>query len=139
MAITTENTYLIHKGTGSTWTKLVDIKEFPDLGKAPNTVDITTLSDHMKTALNGLVDPGALEFTANYDKTDFATLKALEGKSEQYGIQFGKTGGDGVFTFTGQLAVWVKGGGVEAAVDMGISIAPSTEIVVDSTNKATIA
>ena len=139
MAITTEHTYLIYKSaSGSTWSKLVDIKEFPDLGGAPATVEITTLSDHMKKYLNGLADPGALEFNCNYDKADYTTLVGLEGETLDYGIQFGKSGDAGVFTFKGQLTVWVKGGGTEAAVDMGVSIAPSTEIKLDSTNKATI-
>lgn len=139
MAITTENTYLIHKND-STWEKLVDIKEFPDMGKAPSTVDTTTLSDHMKTYLNGLVDPGSLEFNANYDKEDYAKLKALEADDDhKYGIQFGKQGEDGVFTWTGDLSVWIKGGGVEAAVDMGIAIAPATEITEDDSAKVTIA
>lgn len=137
MAITTEDTYLIYKNT-STWEKLVDIKDFPDLGSAPSTVDVTTLSNHMKVYLNGLVDPGALEFTANYDKTDYEKLFALAGSEKEYGIQFGKTGTDGVFTFKGELSVWVKGGSVEAAVDMGISIASATEIKLDGTASVTI-
>lgn len=139
MAITTENTYLITKGEKDTaWKKLIDIKEFPDLGGAPNTVDITTLSDHMKTSLPGLIDPGNLEFTANYTLSDYTALSALVGKAQQFGIQFGKSGDDGVFTFTGMLSCWVKGGGTEAAVDLGISITPSTEIVKDTTAKVTI-
>ena len=139
MAITTENTYLIHKASGSTWEKLVDIKEFPDMGGAPATVEITTLSDRMKRYLNGLIDPGALEFNANYDKADYAKLLALESDDEHdYGIQFGKTGEDGVYTWKGDLSVWIKGGGTEAAVDMGISIAPSTEIEPNEDAKVTI-
>ena len=128
-ATITENTFLMH---GST--KLVDIKEFPDLGKAPDTIDVTTLSNHAKVYINDLQDPGALEFTANYDKDDFEACKALEGKSESYAVWFGVgEGGEpdghlGKFTFTGELSVWAKGAGVSAAREMGISIAPSTEI-----------
>ena len=141
MAISTENTYLIYKNTASSgtpaaWTKLCDIKEFPDLGSAPTAIDTTTLSNHMKTSVPGLVDPGNLEFNANYDETDFTKLKGIEGKTGyKFGIQFGKGGtGDknGVYIFDGVLACWIKGGGVEESVDMGISIAPSTEIVAGS-------
>lgn len=139
MAITTENTYLIHK-VSSGWEKLVDIKEFPDLGGAPSTIDITTLSDHMKTYKNGLVDPGNLEFNCNYDLDDYKKLVALEDDDEhEYGIQLGKNGENGVFAFKGDLSVRVKGGGVEASVDMGVSIAPCTEIELSETAKATIA
>lgn len=140
MAISSENTYLIYDGGGdaAAWSKLIDIKEFPDMGSAPSTIDTTTLSQHMKTSIPGLVDPGALEFSANYTKADYTAVKALEGAVHKFGIQFGKTGEDGVFTFEGKLSCWVKGAGVEEAVDMGISIAPSTEIELDATAKATI-
>lgn len=138
MARTTYQTYLMHSADGEAYTKLVDIKEFPDLGSVPPTVDITTLSDNQKMYLNDIKDPGSLEFNSNYDKTDYAKLKALEGKKgEKYAIWFGATtvsgeevpdGNDGKYEFEGELAVWIKGGSVSAAVDMGIAIAPSTEI-----------
>ena len=51
MAITSYKTFLMHSTDGTAYTKLVDIKEFPDLGKAPDTIDITTLSDSMKRYL----------------------------------------------------------------------------------------
>lgn len=131
MAISTENTYLIVKDgstTSATWKKLIDIKEFPDMGGAPSTIDTTTLSNHMKTNIPGLIDPGALEFTANYTKADLTALKAYEGKTCKYGLQFGKEGADGVQVFDGELSCWVKGGGVEDCVEIGISISVSTEI-----------
>lgn len=145
MAISTEYTYLIVKkaaesgGGGETWQKLVDIKEFPDLGGAPSTIDTTTLSNHMKTNIPGLIDPGALEFTANYDFEGYKELKKLEGKTCKYGVQFGKDGSDGVHVFEGILSCWPKGGGVEDCVEIGISISVSTEITVGGTSdKATI-
>lgn len=137
MAISTENTFLM-KGTGTssvTYSKLVDIKEFPDLGGAPGIIDTTTLTNHMKVGVADLIDPGELEFNCNYDPTDYATLVALKGKKEKFAVWFGinasgqPDGHNGKFEFEGELSVWVKGGGVSAAVDMGVSIAPSTDIV----------
>lgn len=128
MAITTENTYFIHSTDGKAYSKLIDIKEFPDLGSAPGTVDVTTLSDHMKKYLAGLVDTGQLEFKANYDKTDFTTVNALVGKTGYFGIQFGKSGEDGTFTFQGQPNVIVNGAGTESAVDMTVTVTVSSEI-----------
>lgn len=136
MARTSYKTFLMHK-VGDAYEKLIDIKEFPDLGKAPDTIDVTTLSDKQKMYLQDILDPGALEFNANYDPADFDKLKKLEGKEESYAIWFGGTetagvltpdGSAGKFEFDGELAVWAKGAGVSAAVDMGISIAVSTEI-----------
>lgn len=142
MAISTEHTYLIVKDTStssSTWKKLIDVKEVPDLGKAPSNIDTTTLSDSMKTGIPGLLDPGALEFTANYTKKDYDALKAYVGKICKYGVQFGKTGENGVQVFDGELSCWIKGGGVEDVLEIGISIVASTEITDGETNdKATI-
>lgn len=139
MAITTENTYLIYSASGSTYAKLVDIKEFPDLMTTPGTVEITTLSDHMKRYLAGLKDTGTLEFKANYDLADYKKLVALEGTEGKYGVQFGKEGEDGVFIFDGEMSVTVAGGGTEAAVDMGVNIIVSSEVELSDSVKVTIA
>ena len=139
MAISTENTYLIVKDGEEAWKKLIDVKEVPDLGKAPSNIDTTTLSNHMKTNIPGLIDPGALEFTANYTKADLTALKAYEGKTCKYGVQFGKTGENGVQVFDGELSRWIKGGGVEDVLEIGISITASTEITDGgTTDKVTI-
>lgn len=139
MARTTYQTYLMYKqdSTKDTYTKLCDIKEFPDLGGAPDTVDVTTLSDPQKMYLPDIIDTGTLEFNANYDAATYATLKALEGTKHSFAIWFGASasggtvtpdGNAGKFEWEGMLNVWVKGGGVSDAVDMGIAITPSTEI-----------
>lgn len=137
MAITTENTYFIHSTDGTAYTKLIDIKEFPDLGAVPGTVEITTLSDHMKRYLAGLIDTGQLEFKANYDNDDFAKIKKMEGQTSYFGIQFGKNGTDGAYVFQGQPNVIINGGGTEAAVDMTVTVTVSSEITT-STAVATI-
>lgn len=132
-------TYLMNAGaSGSTYTKLIDIKEFPDLGSAPPTLDTTTLSDAMHTYINDILDTGGgLEFNANYKLEDYQTLQAHVGKNEKYAIWFGATVTEGVatpsgefgkFEFEGELSVWKKGAGVGAVQEMGLSIAPSTEI-----------
>lgn len=131
-AISSYKTFLMH-GTQ----KLIDIKSFPDLGGDPNTIEVTTLSDSMQVFIEGLKSSDALSFTANYTPEDFATCQALEGKQEEYGVWFGGTGDDdtltptgdkGKFTFTGTLSVHVSGAGTGDAVEMSITITPSTEI-----------
>lgn len=136
MAISTYKVFLMKKDT-STYQKLVDIKEFPDLGGEPEMLETTTLSDNMQTYIAGIQSLDGLTFTANYDMTDFQKLKALEGKEEEYAVWFGGTGdagsvtpdgSNGKFSFKGQLSVFPVGGGVNEVVDMSISIAPSTPI-----------
>lgn len=138
MAISTYKVFLMKKASaGETYEKLVDIKEFPDLGGEPEMLETTTLSDNMQTYIAGIQSLDGLSFTANYDMTDFQKLKALEGKTDSYAVWFGGQESDGVvtpdgsngkFEFDGQLSVYPVGGGVNEVVDMNISIAPSTPI-----------
>ncbi len=131
MAISTFGITLM-KGTGTgtpiTYTKLIDIKDFPDLGGAPELLETTTLSDAMQTYINGIQSSDALEFTANYSKADYTTLVALKDTETPYAVYFGTDGTDGKFEFKGYLSVRVNGGGVNEVVGMTISIAPSTAI-----------
>ena len=127
MAISTYGIQLMHKSTSS-WAKLVDIKDFPDIGGAPELLETTTLSDGMQTYIEGIKSADALEFTANYTKTDYDKIVALEGKENNFAIYFGADGADGKWYFKGYASVRVNGGGVNEVVGMTISIAPSAEI-----------
>ena len=140
MAISTYKIFLMKKTSASnTYEKVIDIKDFPDLGGAPEMLETTTLSDKMQTYIPGIQSLDALKFTANYTKADFTTLKALEGKEESYAVWFGgtesggvltPTGSDGKFEFKGQLSAFPVGGGANEVVDMTVIIAPSTPITV---------
>lgn len=141
MAISTYKIFLMVKGSGDTYSKLIDIKDFPDLGGAPEMLETTTLSDNMQTYIPGIQSLDALEFNANYTKADFDTLKAMEGTEKDFAVWFGgtesggvltPTGSDGKFEFKGQLSVFPTGGGVNEVVGMTITIAPSTPITVAS-------
>ena len=137
MAISTYKIFLMKKGAADTWEKLIDIKDFPDLGGSPEMLETTTLSDKMQTYIPGIQSSEAMEFTANYTKADYETLKALEGQDTEYAVWFGATetgnvitptGTDGKFEFSGALSVFPVGGGVNEVVGMTITIAPSTPI-----------
>lgn len=136
MAISTYKIFLMMKKDTS-YEKLIDIKDFPDLGGAPEMLETTTLSDKMQTYIPGIQSLDALEFTANYTKEDFEKLAALEGIEHDFAVWFGgtetggvltPTGSDGKFEFKGQLSAYPVGGGVNEVVDMNITIAPSTPI-----------
>lgn len=143
MAISTYKTFLMHKTSGGeSWAKLVDIKEFPDLGGAPDMLETTTLTDSMQTFIAGIQSMDGLSFSTNYDMTMFETLKALEGKTEDYAVWFGGTesvggvtpdGSNGKFSFKGQLSVYPTGGGVNEVVGMSITIAPSSPVTFSKT------
>lgn len=139
MAISTYGVYLM-QGTNATppvYTKLVDIKGYPDLDGAPELLDTTTLSDAMRTYIFGIKDPaggGGLQFPANYDYQEYTTLKALEGTETNFAIYFGHDsngapdGHDGKWTFKGLLSVGVAAGNVNEVANMTITIAPTTEM-----------
>ncbi len=136
MAISTYKIFLMMKKDAS-YEKLIDIKDFPDLGGSPEMLETTTLSDKMQTYIPGIQSLDALEFTANYTKEDFTELKALEGVEHEFAVWFGgteeanvltPTGNDGKFQFKGQLSAFPVGGGVNEVVDMTVTIAPSTPI-----------
>ena len=140
MAISTYKIFLMKKDDSEeTWEKLIDIKDFPDLGGAPEMLETTTLSDPMQTYIPGIQSLDSLEFNANYTKENFTKLKALEGAEHDYAVWFGgteagsvltPTGDDGKFLFKGQLAVFPVGSGPNEVVGMTITIAPSTPITV---------
>ena len=137
MAISTYMVFLMKKGTNDTYEKLIDIKDFPDMGGQPEMLETTTLSDKMQTYTPGVQSLDALSFTANYTKEDFVKLNALENVEHDYAVWFGgtevggvvtPTGTDGKFNFKGKLSAYPTGGGVNEVVDLGITIAPSTPI-----------
>lgn len=140
MAISTYKVFLM-KGSGSgtvTYSKLVDIKDFPDLGGTPEKLDTTTLSDKMRTSINGVQELDSLTFTCNYDDDDYDAVAALDdGEEHDFAVWFGgtesggvvtPTGSEGKFTFKGVLTVYANGGGVNDVVNMTITIAATTVI-----------
>lgn len=142
MAISTYKIFLMQKKENA-WEKLIDIKEFPDLGGTPEMLETTTLTDRMQTYIPGIQSLDALEFTSNYTLDEYKKLKDLDGIENDYAVWFGgtesgdtvtPTGADGKFKFKGQLSVFPVGGGVNEVVDMTITIAPSTPITMDEDN-----
>ena len=127
------------KKDAETYGKLVDIKDFPDLGGSPEMLETTTLSDKMQTYIPGIQSLDALEFNANYTKEEFAKLKALEGQELDLAVWFGgneangtltPTGDDGKFNFKGYVSVFVVGGGTNEVIGMTVAVAPSTPITI---------
>ena len=108
-------------------TKLCDIKDFPDLGGAPEMLETTTLSDAAKTYIAGIQDQQALEFTANYDAIAYAAVNALT-TTTAFTLEFGTSGASGIFAFSGTASAYIVGAGVNEVVDMKIVIVPSTPI-----------
>ena len=139
MAINTYKQFLM-KGSGTTYTKLLDIKETPDIGSNREALETTTKSDRAQTFIPGIIQISAdgLVFVANYDKTDYTTITALKDTETQYAIWFGgteaangtvtPTGSEGKWEFKGYADAVVVGSGVNEVQNMNVVIIPSTPI-----------
>lgn len=139
-------TFLMYREAGSSasYTKLVDIKDYPDsLMGEREQLDRTDLSGDSYTYEPGIRNPGGgsgYEFTANYDYDTFKTLLAMENTEYDFALWFGgeensetkgvfdPTGEDGKFSFTGYLNVDIVGKGVNEVREMSITIMPSSTV-----------
>lgn len=136
MATSSYKTFLMYKKADA-YEKLVDIKDFPDLGGEPEMLETTTLSDSMQTFIEGVQSSDALEFNTNYDLETYKTISAMKGKETEFAVWFGgteaggvltPTGDEGKFNFKGYVSIRVVGTGVNEVREAAISIAPSTPI-----------
>lgn len=140
MAFNSFKSYLMKgSGTGTiTYSKLVDIKSFPDLGDTPEFIDATTLSDPQEWGVAGIVKSGnALEFTCNYDEEAYETINALSETDTPFAIWLGASqsagvytpdGSNGKFEFTGYAFAIKSGAGVNEVQEMKVSIIPSSPV-----------
>jgi len=127
MAISTQGVTLKWGATAANVTKVVDIKDFPDLGGAPEMLETTTLSDQIQTYIMGIQGSDMMEFTCNYTKATFETVLQDANKNLYYALEFGNTGSEGKFEWQGQHTAWVVGAGVNAVTEFKIGTAPSTK------------
>ena len=135
MAQSSYNTILKYSETGSgDFNELVPIKDFPDLGGAPELLETTTLRNAKQTYINGIQSMDAMEFTANYTLEDYQKLLGIANKPLYFELWFGEEGNgeDGIFEWQGELTVWATGAGVNEVREMLISIAPSTDVELKS-------
>lgn len=144
MAISSIGVFLMKK-TGSSYNKLVDIIDFPDLGGAPEALDCTTLTDTMQKFIEGLQSNEALQFNSNYDVSDFRTLKTLKGQELDLSLWIGGTAGSdgtltpagtyGKFDFKGYVTPYLTGSGTNEVLKMAVNVTPSSAIVLQAANE----
>ena len=137
-AISTFQTYLVYRTTSSgSYTKVVDIKDYPDMEPEPNLLDATTLSDGIEKKIPGIkrMSDNGLQFTANYTKENYAAVKELENHQYEYGLWFGGTsagvpdGHNGKFTWTGDIRASYVGKGVDEVQEMRANCYPASDPV----------
>lgn len=138
MATNTSLTFLMNKAS-TTYSKLVDIKSYPNFSGDREALETTTLSNTGRTYIPGIAQAsdGTLTFPANYSKTDYESIKALEGTEKDLAIWFGgtvsgstvtPTGSEGKYEFKGFVTVGITGKGVNEVREMEVRVFPTTEI-----------
>lgn len=121
------------EGTASTYTILDNLQEIPDLGQAPELIDVTCLADANKRSINGMVDYGTLEFTFLYDSGVYGTLDAMAGKAIDWQVELPDaataSGHGSQFQWTGQPSVALSGAAVNGALQFKLSISVASDLV----------
>ena len=119
-------------GAGDTYTKVAGLQSIPDIGGAPEQLDITTFDDAMMHYMNGLKDVGSMEFTFLYDADDkaasnFQTLCGLEDAGNVVSWEIKLPTGT-KFHWDGEVAVTLSGAGVNEPLHFTANIGVSTDI-----------
>lgn len=131
-AYSTINTVLSTATTSTgSFTQLCKIKSYPDLGGAPEQIETTDLEDTMQTFVEGIQSMDSMEFTANYNPTDYAAVVnaiPAAGSVLYYQLAFGTNGAQGKFKWSGTHSVRVTGGDVNAVREMVITCTPASKI-----------
>lgn len=109
--------------------EIAGLTDIPDMGAAPEKLDVTTLADEYRQYINGVKDFGDLEFTFIYEsgaEGNYAQLAAMEGAGvKECIVTFPDKS---TFTFEGDISVRIVGVGVNAVITFVMSVALQSEI-----------
>ena len=113
------------------WSRIAEIKDFPDLQGIMDVIDITTTFDREYLYNDGIKQNNQKAFTCNYNDSDYRIIKSLEGIEIPIAIWFGVTfdedintpdGSLGKFVGRGYVNVYVDGSEINEVVDMTVVV-----------------
>lgn len=110
----------------ATYTDVPYLQAVPELGAAPEQIDVTTLIDTIKKTVPGTMDLGDLSFEFIYDKTTFQAVKALTG-TIFWQVQFSD---NTKFSFTAIPTVVMGSAAVNGALSYKISMSLQSAMAV---------
>lgn len=115
--------------SASSYTEVANIQAIPDLGGAPEQVEVTTLADSSRKYISGIKSTSQLEFTVLFDATEYAAVSALSGEYDWKITLYDDSSSIGTFTFSGQPACRLNGAGVNEALTYTLTIDVNSDIV----------
>ena len=128
MAILTKGITLGYKGADpSEYTVLTNLREVPAIGNAaPEKVEVTVLTDNVKTYIAGLGDSGQdLAFVFIYEKEQFQSLIGMAGETYNWQVSMP----DGVTaSFNGVPSVMYDAASPNNAITYTLTIIVESEI-----------
>jgi len=117
----------------ATFTKLLGLKEIPEMGTDPEKVENTTLEDKVKQYEMGIGDPGDIVYKFKYENTSATSPYRLMRAAQSAGkvLSFKETLKDGTTTeFDGQVSVKRTGGGVNGVIEFDLTIALQSDMTI---------
>lgn len=119
--------------TSSTFTKLLGLKEIPEMGTDPEKIENTTLEDKVKQYEMGIGDPGDIVYKFKYENMSATSPYRLMRAAQDAGktLSFKETLKDGTTTeFDGQVSVKRTGGGVNGVIEFDLTIALQSDMTI---------
>ncbi|MHA3065801.1 phage tail tube protein [Lacticaseibacillus saniviri] len=115
--------YKEHAATGD-YTLMHDIKTVPEIGQSPEKVDVTSLEDDKKKAIDGLQDSSSLAFVGVYKGENFKLANQIAESRKIYDWKV--TYPDGLTaTFVGKASVKLGQAGINEALSFTVTVVVS--------------
>lgn len=125
----------------SSWTKLIDISDYPDLISAPERIETTTLSNEVsRTYITDLRDTEAFTFSNNFEHAKYKLLntpggegaiKDSAGKAKVFACCLFFKQSQSLIRWAAEITLGISGGGISEVVKGSVTATPMTEVYFD--------
>ena len=107
----------------SSFKTLDNVSDIPDLGGAPEQIDVTAVGDERRKFINGIIEQDELEFTCFYEEKTFDGLR--EGglgliRVAVYASNEAKEADDEGSVAGAEMVIWIKGNISVAIAGFGV-------------------
>lgn len=115
------------------WTKLYDLQDVPQLGAAPELVEVTTLQNTSRRYINGIKDYGELAFTFLYDNasatSSYRVLRGLEVAGSVVNFKLALPD-ETEFAFAGLISTAMNAIAINAPLTFTMNLALNSDITI---------